>query len=149
MTAKLISAFVFATRIVQSLLYLNPKFQASSHLLLLYSLVWVRPGQKPRRPVFSERGSFKGSNQCCKGRQLCYLHFHFFLPYCSLVRKENEIKVLLCVFKFLDINHISVLDFFLFHRVKLLWPDTSSVWLVPPTRWHSNSRPCSRNDTKW
>ena len=32
-TAKLISAFVFTTRIVQSLFYLNPKFQASSHLL--------------------------------------------------------------------------------------------------------------------
>ena len=29
-TAKLISAFVFATRIVQSLYFLNPKFQASS-----------------------------------------------------------------------------------------------------------------------
>ena len=57
-TAKLISAFVFATRIVQSLFYLNTKFQASSHLLWLYSLVCVRPGQKPRRPVFSERGSF-------------------------------------------------------------------------------------------
>ena len=28
---KLISAFVFAIRIVQSLNYLNPKFQASSH----------------------------------------------------------------------------------------------------------------------
>ena len=32
-TAKLISVFVFATRIVQSLSYLNPKFQANSHLL--------------------------------------------------------------------------------------------------------------------
>ena len=32
-TAKLISAFVFATRMVQSLYYLNPKFQASRHLL--------------------------------------------------------------------------------------------------------------------
>ena len=32
-TAKLISAFVFATRIVQSLVFLNPKFQASSLLL--------------------------------------------------------------------------------------------------------------------
>ena len=30
--AKLISTFVFATRIVQSLFYLNPKFQASSHI---------------------------------------------------------------------------------------------------------------------
>ena len=56
-TAKLISAFVFATWIVQSLLYLNPKFQALIHLLWLYSLVCIRPGRKPRRPVFSERGS--------------------------------------------------------------------------------------------
>ena len=55
---KLISAFVFATRIVQSLFYLDMKFQGSSHLLRLYSLVCVRPGRKPRRPVFSERGSF-------------------------------------------------------------------------------------------
>ena len=47
-----------ATWIVQSFFYLNPKFQASSHLLWLYSLVCVRPGRKPRRPVFSERGSY-------------------------------------------------------------------------------------------
>ena len=56
-TVKLISAFVFAIRIVQSLFYLNLKFQASSHLLLRYSLVCVGPGQNPRRPVFSQRGS--------------------------------------------------------------------------------------------
>ena len=56
--AKLISVFVFATRIVQSLFFLNPKFQASSHLLWLYNLVCVGPGRKPRRPVFSERGSY-------------------------------------------------------------------------------------------
>ena len=54
---KLISAFVFATWIVQSLYYLYPKFQASSHLLWLYSTVCVGPGQKPQRPVFSQRGS--------------------------------------------------------------------------------------------
>ena len=46
-TAKLISAFVFATLIVRSLYFLNPKFQASSHLLRLYSPVYVGPGQKP------------------------------------------------------------------------------------------------------
>ena len=57
-TAKLISAFVFATRKVQFLYYLNPKFQASNHLLWLYSPVCVGPGRKPRRPVFSERGSY-------------------------------------------------------------------------------------------
>ena len=51
--AKLISAFVFATQIVQSLHFLNPKFQASSQLLQLYSPVCVGPGRKPRRPVFS------------------------------------------------------------------------------------------------
>ena len=42
-TAKLISAFVFATQIVQFLYFLNPKFQASSHLLGLYRLVCHRP----------------------------------------------------------------------------------------------------------
>ena len=57
-TAKLISIFVFATRIVQSLYFLNTKFQAPSHLLWLYSPVCVGPGRKPRRQVFSERGSY-------------------------------------------------------------------------------------------
>ena len=56
--AKLISAFVFATRLVQSFCFLNPKFQASSHLLWLHGRVSVGPGRKPRRPVFSERSSF-------------------------------------------------------------------------------------------
>ena len=58
MTKKLISAFVFAARIVQSLCFLKPKFQASSRHVWLYSLVCVGPGGKPRRPVFSQRGSF-------------------------------------------------------------------------------------------
>ena len=51
-------AFVFATRIVQFLFFLNPKFQASSLLLSLYSPVCVGPGRKSRKPVFSRRGSF-------------------------------------------------------------------------------------------
>ena len=50
---QLISAFVFAIRIVQSLYYLHPKIQASSHLLWLYRPVCVGPGRKPRRPVVS------------------------------------------------------------------------------------------------
>ena len=45
--AELISAFVFATWIGQSLYFLNPKFQASSHLMWLYSPVCVGPGRKP------------------------------------------------------------------------------------------------------
>ena len=57
-TAKLISAFVFATWIVQSLYLLIPQFQASSYPLWFDSPVCVRPGLKPQRPVFSQRGSF-------------------------------------------------------------------------------------------
>ena len=52
-----ISAFVFATPIVQSLFFQNRKFQASSHLLWLYSPVCVVPGRKPRRQVLSRRSS--------------------------------------------------------------------------------------------
>ena len=59
-TAKLISAFVFATWIVQFLYFLNPEFHASSHLLWLYRPVCVGPGRKPQRQVFSERGSLVG-----------------------------------------------------------------------------------------
>ena len=47
-TAKVISAFVFATRIVQSIYFLNPKIQASIHLLGLYSPVFVGPGPEDR-----------------------------------------------------------------------------------------------------
>ena len=59
---KLISAFVFTTQIVQSLYFRNTKFQASSHLLWLYSPIGVGPGRKPRRPVFSQRGSYRASS---------------------------------------------------------------------------------------
>ena len=38
---------VFATRILHFLLYLNPKFQASSSFLCLYSPVCVGPVRKP------------------------------------------------------------------------------------------------------
>ena len=62
-TAKLISAFVFATRMGQPLFFLNRKFQASSYLLWLYSPICVGPGRKSRRPVFSQRGSFL--SKCC------------------------------------------------------------------------------------
>ena len=57
-TAKLISAFVFATWIVQSLYFLSTKFQASNHLVWSCSLVCVGSGRKPRRSVFSQRGLY-------------------------------------------------------------------------------------------
>ena len=45
-TAKLISAFDFATWIVQFLYFLNPTFPVSSHVLCLNSSVCVRPVKK-------------------------------------------------------------------------------------------------------
>ena len=80
-TAKLISAFVFVARIVQPLFYLNPKFQASSYLLWLYSPVCVGPGRKPRRPVFSERGS----------NIIKYAHFLFFCDMFSSNASSSEL----------------------------------------------------------
>ena len=66
--AKLISAFVFATRIVQFLFYLNPKFQASSSFLSLYRPVCIGPGRKPRRPVFSRRGPNHQASTSLRGK---------------------------------------------------------------------------------
>ena len=43
----------------QSLYFLNPKFQASSHLLWPYSPVCGRTGQKPQRQVFSQSYSIR------------------------------------------------------------------------------------------
>ena len=57
-TAQLFNAFVFATQIVQSLFFINPNFQGSNHLLLLYSLVCVGPSREHKRPVFSQRDSY-------------------------------------------------------------------------------------------
>ena len=53
-TAQLISVFVSASQIVQ--LLLNQKFQASSLLLRLYTLVYVGRGRKPKLLVFSWEG---------------------------------------------------------------------------------------------
>ena len=46
-TAKLISAFIFATWIAQSLYFLNPRYHASSDLLSLHSPVCDGPGGNP------------------------------------------------------------------------------------------------------
>ena len=48
-------------RYTDSTITLLPKFEISSlysHFMWLYSPVCVGPGRKPRRPVFSERGSY-------------------------------------------------------------------------------------------
>ena len=66
---------VFATRIVQFLFYLNPKFQASSSFLSLYRPVCVGPGRKPRRLVFSRHGPYINKIFCMKNvDKLCDVH---------------------------------------------------------------------------
>ena len=55
-----IGAFVFATRIVQFLFYLNPKFQASSSFLRQYRSVCVGPVRKPHC-WFSHEAAHKSS----------------------------------------------------------------------------------------
>ena len=76
-TAKLISAFVFAKQIVQSLYFLHTKFQVSNHLLWLYSPVNGGPGRKPRRLVFSQRGSYEPYHdvyvKCEQGTEQAYI----------------------------------------------------------------------------
>ena len=53
LTAKLISAFVFATnaQLVRFLYFINPTFLFSNHLLCLYSLVCVGPGRKLEKKI--------------------------------------------------------------------------------------------------
>ena len=92
-TAKLISAFVFATRIVQFLFYLNPKYQVSNHRLWLYSPVCVGPGRKPRKPVFSQRGPYDVAGRCsCSERLLCVLLSRISQKLASLQRGSNQGK---------------------------------------------------------
>ena len=90
-TAQLISAFVFAMRIVQSLFYLNPKIQASSHLLWLYSPVYVGPGRRPRRPVFSQRGSYVLHQHLYLRTSPVYLLFSFKEMCAKLVDISNSV----------------------------------------------------------
>ena len=82
-TAKLISAFVFATRIVQPLYYLNSKFQASSHLLWLYSPVGVGPGRKPLEDRFSQNEAhFFYVSDPSQGQDIC----------CNFCKRNGETK---------------------------------------------------------
>ena len=55
LTAKLISAFAFATRIVQSLYFLNPEFQAPSHLLTAQSGVCQTWSETPKSVFLTTR----------------------------------------------------------------------------------------------
>ena len=83
-TAKLISVFVFATRIVQFLFYLIPKFQASSSFLCLYRLVCVRPVLKQHCCFFHEAAQFTQLIHYSSLRFMCNL-----LYFCYRTPKES------------------------------------------------------------
>ena len=57
-TAQLISAFLFTTKIVQSLYFLNPKFKASSQLLLPIAQFVSDLVGNPERQTFSLHNSY-------------------------------------------------------------------------------------------
>ena len=89
-TAKLISAFVFAIRIVQFLFYLNPKCQAFNHLLRLYSPVCVGPGRKPERWF-----SHDAAQLMCAYENSCLDSFHKSLKWFQInfdYRKDASLK---------------------------------------------------------
>ena len=60
-TAQLIRAFVFATRIVPYLFFLNLKFLACSHFLCLYSSICVGSVRKPHC-LFSQNAAHLSSS---------------------------------------------------------------------------------------
>ena len=71
-TAKLISAFVFATPIVQSFFYLNLKFQASSRFLRLYRTGRFVPGL-----VGNPEDRFSHDVAQMKSEQIKYMYLDF------------------------------------------------------------------------
>ena len=72
---KLISAFVFATLIVQFLYSLNLKFKAFSHLLCLHSLICVGPVRKPHCWFSHEMAHIVTSRMRLhiRGSKLCHM----------------------------------------------------------------------------
>ena len=82
-TAKLISAFVFATWIVQSLSFLNPKFQVPSHLLWLRSPVCVGTwSETPKTGFLTSRLILLYVYQC-------WVMLHIILQLLSKPRREK------------------------------------------------------------
>ena len=87
--AKLISAFVFATRIVQFLFYLNPKFEASSPFLCLYRPVCVGPVRKPHCWF-----SHEAAQMITMGESIHHLHW---LTVSELIRALFSVLLFYCI----------------------------------------------------
>ena len=75
-TAKLISAFVFATQIERFLFFLNPKVQASSYLLWLYSPVCVGPGRNPEDRFYHNEAQISSNTHLiCSSELLSLINY--------------------------------------------------------------------------
>ena len=113
----MISAFVFATWIVQFLYFFYAKFQASSFLLWQYRPVCVGPGRKPKLLIFSRTGSNASIRKTCP---------------CSVY----PLKPHFCI---VELGYVGVYLFFLF----LLQNIDCGYSLEPPRRGGSNVYPQS------
>ena len=105
----------FATRILQSLFFLNPKFQTSSHLLWLHSPVCVGPCRKPRRPVFSQRGSY-------------YLYFAFFTG-TPIMALTDAVETLKYLYRMTQRNVDVALNLLTFYENALTAGKLYNIWM--------------------
>ena len=118
-------------RIVQFLYYLNPKSQASSYLLWLYSPICVGPGRKPRRTVFSQRGSYYVNKYLQTPREPLYERWTSCVNLCG---NNSE---MLCSFKLVILQTIHVIAIYMYllsdfdlRRIKDWTSLPSSTWNI-------------------
>ena len=82
--------------IVQSLCFLHRKFQAFNHLVWLYNPVCKGAGQKPRRPVFSQQGSYDLHDETGTSDLLCRLIWAFICRWQAFARFSNDNSHMTC-----------------------------------------------------
>ena len=117
--------------------YLNPKFQASRLLLRLYSLICVRRGQKLRRLVFSQRGSYYFLTYALKHRLWILVRTaalgRFYLVSTIYVLNKNKKNITICHLKItichLKINIFTAVTYsnILYGRVIVMHVETESL----------------------
>ena len=80
--ADQLRAFVFATRIVQFLFYLNPKFQASSSFLSLYRSICDGPVRKPHCWFSHEAAQILWFKEVdMQNAVILYIHAQMLMPF--------------------------------------------------------------------
>ena len=125
-------AFVFATWIVQYLYLLNTKFQASSHLQWLYSLVCVGPGQNPSY-VAAQMCQKLSAGDCSFSHRTITAHDHFGRNQLSIAF-ENPLNLSYQLFKSLGVNFAVLISFNQVVNVVFFSADMSSTMQAPGER---------------